>query len=303
MNKWHLRFLRLAYFGLAAILPIYALADYNGTQGSGIIFRAFDSTHGGTSLCAAATTQCAAIGLINSAGAEIATAGAPLRVDPTGTTTQPVSQPTAANLNATVVQATAANLNATVTGTITANAGTNLNTSALGTSANQTSQITQETATAAALGTTADAACSTDNGTCTLIALTKRTNQNLTGTDPCTSAAAKVNFAIATASGTLQLVAPSSSTQVYVCSFSVIAAATAVVNLVGGTGATCTTGTPVAALGSITAANGMSLAANGGLTYGSGVGTVVRTTTAGHGLCLIQSGTTALAGNLTYVQQ
>jgi hypothetical protein len=91
MNKWHLRFLRLAYFGLAAILPIYALADYTATQGAGTIFRAFDSTHGGSSLCAAATTQCQAVGLINSAGAEIGTAGAPLRVDPTGTTTQPVS--------------------------------------------------------------------------------------------------------------------------------------------------------------------------------------------------------------------
>lgn len=56
----------------------------------------------------------------------------------TGSTTA-VTQATAANLNATVVgsgnftvvQATAANLNATVVGTVTANAGTNLNTSAL----------------------------------------------------------------------------------------------------------------------------------------------------------------------------
>lgn len=91
MNKWHLRFLRLAYFGLISILPIYALADYNATQGSGTIFRAFDATHGGTALCAAATTECQAVGLVNSAGAEIGTAGAPVRVDPTGTTTQPVS--------------------------------------------------------------------------------------------------------------------------------------------------------------------------------------------------------------------
>lgn len=120
--------------------------------------------------------------------------------------------------------------------------------------------------------------------------------------DPCTFQA-KTNVNIATSSGTLQLVAPSGSTQVYVCSMSIIAAATATVNLVGGTGATCTTGTPVAALGSTTAANGMSLAANGGLTFGNGGGTVVRTTTAGHGLCLVQSGTTALAGNVTYVQQ
>lgn len=120
--------------------------------------------------------------------------------------------------------------------------------------------------------------------------------------DPC-FAGTKTDVAIATATGTTQLVAPSGSTQVYVCSFSLIAAATAVVNLVGGTGASCTTGTPVAVLGSTTAASGASLAANGGLTFGSGAGTVARTITAGHGLCLIQSGTTALAGNITYVQQ
>lgn len=120
--------------------------------------------------------------------------------------------------------------------------------------------------------------------------------------DPCATQL-KTNLAIASATGTTQLVAPSGSTQVYVCSFSLIAGATAVVNLVGGTGATCTTGTPVAALGSTTAASGMSLAANGGLTFGNGGATVVRTTTAGHGLCLIQSGTTALAGNITYIQQ
>lgn len=120
--------------------------------------------------------------------------------------------------------------------------------------------------------------------------------------DPC-QYATKTNAAIATSSGTVQLVAPSGSTQVYVCSFSLIAASTAVVNLVGGTGATCTTGTPVAAVGSTTAASGMSLAANGGLTFGNGGATATRTTTAGHGLCLIQSGTTALAGNIAYVQQ
>jgi len=123
-----------------------------------------------------------------------------------------------------------------------------------------------------------------------------------TSTDPCQSLT-KTNVAIATSSGTVQLVAPSGSTQVYICSFSLVAGATAVINLVGGTGASCTTGTPVAAIGSTTAASGMSLAANGGLTLGNGGATIARTTTAGHGICLIQSGTTALAGNVTYIQQ
>ena len=120
--------------------------------------------------------------------------------------------------------------------------------------------------------------------------------------DPCTQAI-KTNVPISTASGTVQLVAPSGSTQVYVCSISTIGATASIQNIVGGTGATCTTGTPVAMLGSTTAANGLSFAANGGMTYGNGGGTVTRTTTAGHGVCLIQSATAQISGNITYVQQ
>jgi hypothetical protein len=48
------------------------------------------------------------------------------------------------------------------------------------TATNQTSQITQETAINAVLGLQVDAACSTDNGTCTVAALFKRNNQRLT---------------------------------------------------------------------------------------------------------------------------
>jgi hypothetical protein len=58
-----------------------------------------------------------------------------------------------------------------VSGTITANAGTNLNTSALGTAANQATQITQETATATASGTPADVAWTAGNGS--LVAVLK----------------------------------------------------------------------------------------------------------------------------------
>lgn len=48
------------------------------------------------------------------------------------------------------------------------------------TAANQTLQITQETAINTILGLQADATCSTDNGTCTIAALAKRGNQRLT---------------------------------------------------------------------------------------------------------------------------
>jgi hypothetical protein len=193
--------------------------------------------------------------LVDATGAAVGTAGAPLRIDPTGTTTQPVS------------------MAATPTGAAT--------------SANQSTEITALNSIVTNTGAPIPA------GTSVI---------GFVSNDPCMQST-KTNIAIATAVGTTQVVPPSGSTQVYVCSFSLVAAAAAVVNLVGGTGATCTTGTPVAAMGSTTPANGMSLAVNGGLTFGSGVSTVTRTTTGGHGLCLIQSGTTALAGSLTYVQQ
>lgn len=120
--------------------------------------------------------------------------------------------------------------------------------------------------------------------------------------DPC-QYGTKTNFTIATSSGTVQLVAPSGSTQVYICSLFSIGATASIQNIVGGTGASCTTGTPVAMAGSTTAASGMSFAANGGFTFGNGGGTVLRTTTAGHGVCLIQSATAAIAGGGTFVQQ
>lgn len=120
--------------------------------------------------------------------------------------------------------------------------------------------------------------------------------------DPC-AYGVKTTVPIGTSSGNLQLVAGVSAKKVYICSFALIAAATAVVNLIEGTGAACTTANEAAVFGSTTAASGASLAANGGLTLGNGGGTIGVTATATNGICLLQSGTTALAGNITYVQQ
>lgn len=79
---------------LLLMFCVRSFGDYNATQGSGTIFRAFATGAGGSALCAAANTQCQAVGLVNSAGAEIGTASAPVRTDPTGTTPQTVSVPT-----------------------------------------------------------------------------------------------------------------------------------------------------------------------------------------------------------------
>lgn len=79
MRKW---LLLPALVGLALALNMVqrVVADYNATQGTGTIFRAFDTGNGGSALCAAANTQCQAVGLIDSAGAEKGTAGNPLTV-------------------------------------------------------------------------------------------------------------------------------------------------------------------------------------------------------------------------------
>lgn len=120
--------------------------------------------------------------------------------------------------------------------------------------------------------------------------------------DPCTFQV-KSQFSIATSAGNLQLVAGVSAKKVYICSVHVIAATAAILNIIEGTGAACTTANEAAVFGSTTAGSGESYAANGGMTYGSGIGTVGFTGTAANGLCLLQSGTAALAGNITYVQQ
>jgi hypothetical protein len=81
---------------------------------------------------------------------DIGVSGQPLRTDPTGTTTQPISG------SVTVTQGTAANLNATVTGTVTANQGGTWNiTNISGTVSLPTGAATSANQpTAAALGST-----------------------------------------------------------------------------------------------------------------------------------------------------
>lgn len=123
--------------------------------------------------------------------------------------------------------------------------------------------------------------------------------------DPCMFQA-KLSKNINTATGTTLLVAASGSTKVYVCSFAVVTPSAVSVSLSEGTGATCNTANQAGVMGVAvngTAGNGMPFAANGGMTYGNGGSTVAYTATAANALCLFQSGTAQLAGNLMYVQQ
>ena len=52
----------------------------------------------------------------------------------------------------------------------------------------------------------------------------------------------------------------------------------------------------------VAAANGLSLAANGGLTFGNGASAIAATTVNQDDLCLQQSGANRLSGSITYVQ-
>jgi hypothetical protein len=119
--------------------------------------------------------------------------------------------------------------------------------------------------------------------------------------DPCMFQA-KTKVAFSTTSGSTQLVALSGSTKIYVCAVHFISTSADSISFTEGTGTACATGA-TAVSGSTTAASGMDFPANGGMTEGGGVGTVMNTSVAGDELCLLQSGTTKIAGNLEVVQQ
>jgi len=119
--------------------------------------------------------------------------------------------------------------------------------------------------------------------------------------DPCSSKI-KLNAPISTSSGgPVSLIALSGSTVIYICSISAIADTAIKLSFIDGTGGSCASAQH-AIWGSTTAASGMSLAANGGFTQGSGSGSV-GVTTAASALCLLQSGTSLISGNVSYVQQ
>jgi hypothetical protein len=103
---------------------------------------------------------------------------------------------------------------------------------------------------------------------------------------------------ISTATTTL-LVTGVSGRQVRIGAIHFIAAAADNVALIEGTGATCGTGTAGMA-GGTTAASGYNLVANQGYTFGSGVGTVIATVTAGDSVCAVTSAAVQLSGGIEY---
>lgn len=105
------------------------------------------------------------------------------------------------------------------------------------------------------------------------------------------------NINVVTATTTLWITGVSGR-HVRICSISMVASAAENVALISGTGATCGTGT--AAIVGTTSATGFNFAANGGLTQGNGIGTIMRTVATGDSICAISSSTAQLSGVISY---
>jgi hypothetical protein len=141
----------------------------------------------------------------------------------------------------------------------------------------------------------------------TLISCTRKGEQYVTNTDgtnlelvdPCESVA-QTTTPISLTTDTV-IIAAVSAKKNYICSISIVAAAAEIVSITEGTGVVCGTG-EAAIVGSTTDANGMSLAANGGLVKASTKAVYVGKT-ANVDTCLNVSGSNRIAGEVTWVQR
>jgi hypothetical protein len=120
--------------------------------------------------------------------------------------------------------------------------------------------------------------------------------------DPCTSAA-KTYLPINISTAATTEITPSlagGSNHYYVCSLVLITAAANNVALVDDDSDGCGSVTSGLA-GGTTAASGFNMAANGGLTFGNGLGAVFKTGGTNRVLCLVTSASTQLSGTMTVV--
>lgn len=102
---------------------------------------------------------------------------------------------------------------------------------------------------------------------------------------------------ISTATTTLAVTGVSGR-HVRICGISLLSAAADNVGIISGTGATCGTGT--GAIVGTTAATGYNFPANGGIAYGSGIGTIMRTVATGDSVCIITGAATQHSGHISY---
>jgi hypothetical protein len=119
--------------------------------------------------------------------------------------------------------------------------------------------------------------------------------------DPCASGNAKTVVPIGITANT-KILTGVSAKKWYVCSINLVVGAATNVALVEGTGSTCGSSTAGMA-GGATAATGWNFAANGGLTQGSGTGTLTVTATAADDVCIFVSAANQTSGFVSAVNQ
>jgi hypothetical protein len=123
-----------------------------------------------------------------------------------------------------------------------------------------------------------------------------------TNPDPCAANVKSYTPISMTTATTTRIIAPVAAKKTYICALVLVAGSIDNVAVVEGTGGTCGTGT-AGVIGGTTAANGLNLAANGGLTMGSGSGTIAATAGTNVDFCLITSSAGPLSGHVAWVQQ
>lgn len=217
-------------------------------------------------------------------------------------------------------------------GSVTANAGTNLNTSALaletggnlatiatntthaGTPTLQSGSTTAVTqATASNLNATivgAGTAGSPSGGVVSVQGASSMTPMLVTPSapsDPCFASSKSYADFESTSSGG-SIITAQSSKKAYICQISIITSAAANVSIIEGTGSSvCTGGTTAGDFlnTGTTAANGAAFAANGGINAGVGNGTIFANATANQNTCVLFSTTNTPQVNVhvSYVQQ
>jgi hypothetical protein len=121
---------------------------------------------------------------------------------------------------------------------------------------------------------------------------------NLTGIIGCDNSS-PINVSTGT---TTQIIAISGTAgRTYICSIDLIVSAADNVTLISGSGTNCASNV-AALIGGTTAASGWNLAANGGLTKGSGLGMILKTTTTNNEVCIVTSATAQLSGSISWTQ-
>lgn len=248
------------------------------------------------------------------------TIGAKADAKSTATDTTPLTIMSVLKQISASVQSLVSGITATVSGTVSAIqsgawnitniTGTISLPTGAGTSANQTSQITQETTTATGVGAPADAAYA-GSGSAGLIAVGKGIYNALiaavpAGTntigaffqangDPCSSQAHVYTPISLSAAATTVLVSGVSSKKKFICAIMLKNNAANNVALFSGSGATCGT-SPHSVMGGQTTGAGFILAANDGFVAGSGSNAIAATSTNADDLCIALSAASQVSG-------